>query len=148
LPVDNTAPDRARAERVPTAPVENKASAEVLVVEDEGSLRDVLSETVRELGHQVVEATTGDEALARLRERTYDLVMLDLRLPDVDGQAVWQRALARDPRLAARVVFMTGDIMSAGTQRFLDQTGRPFLIKPFTVEELGRVIGEVLATSG
>jgi two-component system NtrC family sensor kinase len=148
LPVDNTAPDRARAERVPTAPVENKANAEVLVVEDEGSLRDVLSETVRELGHQVVEATTGDEALARLRERTYDLVMLDLRLPDVDGQAVWQRALARDPRLAARVVFMTGDIMSAGTQRFLDQTGRPFLIKPFTVEELGRVIGEVLATSG
>jgi two-component system NtrC family sensor kinase len=125
--------------------VENKATADVLEVEDENALRDLLSETVRELGHQVVEATTGREALARLRERPYDLVMLDLRLPDVDGQAVWQ-ALARDPRLAARVVFMTGDIMSAGTQRFLDQTGRPFLIKPFTVEELGRVIGDVLAT--
>ena len=95
-----------------------------------------------------MEATTGGEALARLRERTYDLVMLDLRLPDLDGQAVWQRALARDPRLAARVVFMTGDIMSAGTQRFLDQARRPVLIKPFTVEELGRVIGEVLATAG
>jgi signal transduction histidine kinase/CheY-like chemotaxis protein len=145
LPVDNTAPDRARSARAPAAPVENKANADVLVVEDENALRDLLSETVRELGHQVVEATTGREALARLRERPYDLVMLDLRLPDVDGQAVWQ-ALARDPRLAARVVFMTGDIMSAGTQRFLDQTGRPFLIKPFTVEELGRVIGDVLAT--
>jgi two-component system NtrC family sensor kinase len=70
--------------------------------------------------------------------------MLDLRLPDVDGQAVWERALAPDPQLAGRVVFMTGDIMSAETQGFLDHTARPFLLKPFTMEDVGRVISEVL----
>src|SRR5437899_3464927 len=122
------------------------AAADVLVVEDEDSLRGLLTEVIHGLGHQVVEATTGEEALARLqREWAYDLVMLDLRLPDVDGQVVWQRALASHPGLANRFVFMTGDIMSAETQGFLDDTGRPFLIKPFTMEQVGRVVSEVLA---
>lgn len=121
------------------------ATADVLIVEDEDPLRGLIAEAVRHLGHQVVEATTGQEALDRLQQRSYDVVMLDLRLPDVQGQAVWQQALAPDPQLAARVVFMTGDIMSAGTQSFLDETGRPFLQKPFTIEQVGRVVSEVLA---
>jgi len=116
----------------------------VLVVEDEEPLRGLVVEVIHALGHHVVEATTGHEALARLRERSYDLVLLDLRLPDVDGQSVWERALAPDPQLAGRVVFMTGDIMSAETQGFLDETARPFLLKPFTMEEVGRVVSEVL----
>jgi two-component system NtrC family sensor kinase len=145
LPAGTEASPRASAAQTTIAPATATAAADVLLVEDETSLRRALGDAVRELGYQVVEAATGREALARLRERTYDLVMLDLRLPDLDGQAVWQRALADDPQLAARVVFMTGDIMSAGTERFLEQTGRPFLMKPFTVEQLGRVIGEVLS---
>ena len=129
----------------PGPPSTAVAPADVLVVEDEEPLRGLVVEVIHGLGHHVVEATTGHEALARLRERSYDLVVLDLRLPDVDGQAVWERALAPDPRLAARVVFMTGDIMSAETQGFLDEAGRPFLLKPFTMEEVGRVVTEVLA---
>jgi signal transduction histidine kinase len=121
------------------------ASADVLVVEDEDPLRGLVTEVMRGLGHQVIEATTGQEALNLLETRTYDLVMLDLRLPDVDGQAVWQRAIAPHPRLAGRVVFMTGDIMSSETQEFLDETGRPCLMKPFTIEQVGRVVNEVLA---
>src|SRR5262249_21677359 len=121
------------------------AGANVLVVEDEAPLRGLVTEVMHGLGHHVGEATTGHEALVRLRERTWDLVMLDLRLPDVDGLTVWERALAPDPRLAGRVVFMTGDIMSAETQGFLDAAGRPFLLKPFTMEEVGRVVSEVLA---
>lgn len=143
LPVEETAeaaPAEATAQALPVV-----GSGDVLVVEDEESLRELVTEVIHGLGHQVVEATTGHEALARLQERPYDLIVLDLRLPDVDGQAVWQRALAPDPRLASRVVFMTGDIMSAETHGFLDQAGRPFLIKPFTMEEVGRVVSEVLS---
>jgi len=121
------------------------ASADVLVVEDEEPLRGLVTEVMRGLGHQVIEATTGHDALSLLETRTYDLVMLDLRLPDVDGQAIWQRAIAPHPRLAGRVVFMTGDIMSSETQEFLDETGRPCLMKPFTIEQVGRVVNEVLA---
>src|SRR5262249_34524973 len=60
------------------------AGANVLVVEDEAPLRGLVTEVMHGLGHHVGEATTGHEALVRLRERTWDLVMLDLRLPDVD----------------------------------------------------------------
>jgi signal transduction histidine kinase len=138
------------AEAAAPAPSEPRGAAvaggNVLVVEDEGPLREALTEVLQGLGHRVVGAATGHEALGRLRERTWDLVMLDLRLPDVDGQAVWERALASDRRLAGRVVFMTGDIMSAETQGFLDEVRRPFLLKPFTMEEVGRVVSEVLAT--
>ncbi len=144
LPIGDEA-EAAPAE-APAHPLPAVAAADVLVVEDEDSLRGLLTEVIHGLGHQVVEATTGEEALARLqREWAYDLVMLDLRLPDVDGQVVWQRALASHPGLANRFVFMTGDIMSAETQGFLDDTGRPFLIKPFTMEQVGRVVSEVLA---
>ena len=144
LPVGESA--EAAAPAPPGPSVTAMTGADVLVVEDEEPLRGLVTEVIHGLGHQVVEATTGHEALARLRERSYDLVVLDLRLPDVDGQAVWERALASDPRLATRVVFMTGDIMSAETQGFLDEAGRPFLLKPFTMEEVGRVVSEVLTT--
>jgi len=136
----------AAAAPAPSSPSTAVARADVLVVEDEEPLRGLVAEVIHALGHHVVEATTGNEALARLRERPYDLVLLDLRLPDVDGQAVWESALALDPQRAGRVVFMTGDIMSAETQGFLDDTARPFLLKPFTMEDVGRVISEVLAT--
>ena len=122
-------------------------AADVLVVEDEDPLREAVTDVMRGLGHQVVEATTGQQALSLLGERTYDLVMLDLRLPDVDGQTIWQRAIAPDPRLAGRVVFMTGDTMSAETQEFLDETRRPCLMKPFTIEQVGRVVSQVLTAA-
>ena len=144
LPVNEHA--EAEAPAPPGPRVAAVAGGNVLVVEDEEPLREALTEILHGLGHRVVGATTGYEALGRLRERTWDLVMLDLRLPDVDGQAVWERALAPDPRLAGRVVFMTGDIMSAETQGFLDEARRPFLLKPFTMEEVGRVVSEVLST--
>jgi signal transduction histidine kinase len=144
LPVDEHA--EAEAPVLSGSQVVAVAGGNVLVVEDEDPLREALTEVLHGLGHRVVGAMTGLEALGRLREPTWDLVMLDLRLPDVDGQAVWERALAPDPRLAGRVVFMTGDIMSAETQAFLDEARRPFLLKPFTMEEVGRVVSEVLAT--
>jgi signal transduction histidine kinase len=144
LPIDEHAETAAPAPPQPR--VAATASGNVLVVEDEEPLREALTEVLHGLGHRVVGATTGHEALSRLRERTWDLVMLDLRLPDVDGQVVWERALAPDSRLAGRVVFMTGDIMSGETQGFLEEARRPFLLKPFTMEDVGRVVSEVLAT--
>jgi two-component system NtrC family sensor kinase len=129
----------------PPPPLPAVGTADVLIVEDEEPLRALIAEAVRDLGHHVVEAATGQEALDRLQERGYDLVILDLRLPDIEGQAIWRVALAPDPRLATRVIFMTGDIMSAETQRFLGEAGRPVLIKPFTIEQVGRAVSEVLA---
>jgi two-component system NtrC family sensor kinase len=70
---------------------------------------------------------------------------LDLRLPDIDGKLVWQRIVTRDPAIAAKVIFMTGDTMSPETQTFLREAGRPVLTKPLTIDRVGRIVDEILA---
>jgi len=70
--------------------------------------------------------------------------ILDLRLPDVDGKAVWEWITRHRPVLADRVVFMTGDTLSPGSHRFLEAAGRPILPKPVAMEELNRMVDTVL----
>lgn len=120
--------------------------ATVLVVDDEASLRSLLIEVFGVLGHQVETAATGQEAITKLEQQAYDLITLDLRLPDISGQDIWRWILKRNPDLAPRVVFMTGDTMSAETQEFLQGTGRPVLTKPLTMEGIHRAVDEILGS--
>jgi len=87
---------------------------------------------------------TGAQALEKLGEGDYDVVMLDLRLPDIDGRAIWQWIGAHRPAILGRVVFMSGDTMSAETQQFLRDTGRPVLTKPLTIERVRAMVDETL----
>jgi len=61
-------------------------------------------------------------------------------MPDVSGQQIFQRWSADRPDLAERVVFLTGDIVSADLQDFLTSTGRPFLPKPFEFDAVVRAL--------
>ena len=119
--------------------------ASVLVVDDEDRLRAILTDVLKTLGHRVEPAGNGTQAIEKLSATGYDLVMLDLRLPDVDGRGVWQWITEHRPASAGRVVFMTGDTMSGDTQRFLSDTGRPVVTKPLTIERVRAVVDEVLA---
>jgi signal transduction histidine kinase/ActR/RegA family two-component response regulator len=119
----------------------------ILVVDDHDQLRGLVTEVVTGLGHQVDEAPSGQEAVARLARDDYDVVLLDLRLPDLDGQAIWRWLLADRPALAPRVIFMTGDTMSDETQTFLMKADRPVLTKPLTVERIRRAVNEALTAS-
>jgi len=95
-------------------------------------------------GHRPVAAATGHAAMESLARDTYDVVMLDLRLPDVDGKAVWQWIARHRPALADRVVFMTGDMLTSSSNRFLQEAGRPVLPKPVAMDELNRMVDTVL----
>ena len=118
--------------------------ARVLVVDDNDELRGLVTEVVNGLGHEVEETASGQDAVARLARDDYDVVLLDIRLPDLDGKAIWGRLVADRPALAARVIFMTGDTMSDETQTFLTQAGRPVLTKPLTIERIRRAVNEAL----
>jgi signal transduction histidine kinase/ActR/RegA family two-component response regulator len=138
----------ADVETLPSAPVAAAAPAparraRVLVVDDEPRLRRLLVEVLRGGGHDVEEAATGQEALSRLQNGTYDCVIMDLRLPDVDGRTIWQWLVEHKPALALKLAFMTGDTMSAETERFLAETARPVLTKPFPIDRIGRVLEEI-----
>ena len=119
----------------------------VLVVDDETALRKTLAEVLQTFGHTVETSATGRDALARMEAEPCDVVTLDLRLPDIDGKEVWRRVLARDPALAARVIFLTGDTMSPESQKFLQEAARPVLTKPLTIDRVAGLIQDILAAN-
>jgi CheY-like chemotaxis protein len=130
----------------PTRPTGTRG-ARILLIEDEPSLRSVLIDVLAGMGHAVDEAPTGQAALERLQQASYELIALDLKLPDTDGQSIWRWVRSHRPDLAPRVMFMTGDTMSAETQKFLADAGCPVLNKPLAIAQIARMVNQVLGTS-
>jgi PAS domain S-box-containing protein len=133
---------------VPATPAAQPISAptrpcRVLVVDDEPSMRSAMSTFLRSLGHEVTVASGGFDARRLLADTEYDAILLDLRMGDVSGDVLYHELRTRDPRQAARVVFVTGDTQSDAARRFLTEAGRPSLSKPFQLDDLATVIAAV-----
>jgi PAS domain S-box-containing protein len=131
--------------RLPDEPADAAAVADssplsILIVDDEPAIRFALRKYLESQGHQVVDAANGREAESRLAERSFDRIVLDLRMPEMSGDELFKRLLDKKPEVASRVVFLTGDVDSARAREFLESTGRPFLGKPFSFEELGAAL--------
>ena len=141
LPVDR--PHSARQfkqdEEAPEA-----ANGSILIVEDEEEIAHMLAEFLEPLGHQVIFAETGRVALNRLKDHRFDLVLTDLRMPDLDGQQFYEELRNRDPDLASKTVFVTGDTLSGNFESFLAETGRPVIEKPFTPREIREIVSTEL----
>jgi PAS domain S-box-containing protein len=130
----------------PSAPsMEAVRGASVLLVEDERALAVAVAEALTDAGLQVVHAGDGDEALARLRQAPYDVVICDLKMPRVDGKTVYRAIAAATPSLARRVIFVTGDVAGTDAERFLEETGCRWLAKPFRLADLLRAVRDTLA---
>ena len=130
----------------PTAEeLEAFAGRRVLVVEDEPALAAAVSDSLVDAGFVVDRAGNGEEALARVRERLYDLVICDLKMPRVDGMAFYRAIAATAPELTARLIFVTGDVVGAEAERFLEESGCRWLAKPFRLGDLLRAARDVLA---
>ena len=106
-------------------------SLRVLVVDDEASVRVSLQRYLAGKGHQVETTASGEDALVRLKGSKYDAVILDMRMPDLSGEQLFERLRSNDPSHAERVIFTTGDLVNEQMRRFLDGTGRPCVSKPF-----------------
>jgi CheY-like chemotaxis protein len=119
--------------------------ASVLLVEDESALAAAVSEALTDAGLHVDHAGDGEEALARVRQTTYDAVICDLKMPRVDGKMLYRAIAAATPALARRVIFVTGDVAGTDAERFLEETGCAWLAKPFRLGDLLRTVRETLA---
>jgi PAS domain S-box-containing protein len=115
----------------------------ILIVDDEPEIRDMLADILRGADHEVATAGSGREALARIAAERYDVVVTDIRMPDMDGRALFQQIRERWPRLASRVVFVTGDTLTPALREFVDHSGRPVLEKPFLPADVRRIVGEL-----
>jgi len=120
----------------------------ILVVEDEVEIAQMMAEVLRRDGHEIVLASSGREALARLQSEPVDLILSDLRMPDLDGPGLHRELAAVAPALARRVVFVTGDVLTPETDRFLGETGLPVLEKPLDPYDLRLKVRAYLAELG
>lgn len=132
LPLVASAP--ATASTVPESQVSGPKNLEILVVDDEAPIRLAISRFLEKAGHTVVMVDSGSKALEAARDRMFDAIFLDIRMPDISGQTVFRQWQTKRPDLAERVVFLTGDIVSEDLFQFLTGTGRPFIAKPFNLE--------------
>jgi two-component system NtrC family sensor kinase len=119
----------------------------ILVVDDEADIREALVEILAGARHRVVTAGSGREALVRMAAEHYDVILTDIRMPDLDGRALYQQIEQRWPGKGGRVIFVTGDTLTSALREFVSESGRPVIEKPFLPSEVRRVVAE-LVTSG
>jgi two-component system NtrC family sensor kinase len=130
----------------PSQPVKAPATSgtlRVLVVDDEPHILHYMRATLESWGHTVEVASDGTEAVERALVIPFDVIICDLRMPRLGGREMYNNLARQYPDIARRVIFATGDTVRGDTLQFLEQLGRPFLHKPFTLAELRTVLGNV-----
>jgi CheY-like chemotaxis protein len=103
----------------------------VLVVDDEAGLREMMDEALAGQGARVETAPGGREALEILARVPVDVLVLDVRMPEVSGTDLWSQVSQANPALARRTVFCTGDVVGTETLTLIAETGCPSVSKPF-----------------
>ncbi len=120
------------------------APARILAIEDEPTVAQLIVDVLREQGHDVEAVLDGQEGLRRLVRNRYDLIICDLRMPHLDGRAVYQSLQRTRSQLLNRILFITGDVLAEQTWDFLEPNRLPHLAKPFLVEELRLAVSRLL----
>ncbi|MBI4475969.1 MAG: response regulator [Acidobacteria bacterium] len=141
--------ERHRAPRLPQAGVadrqpRNKARPRILVVDDEASIREVLSKTLALAEYDVDVANDGSSALERLRSGEYDLLITDLKMPGVDGLTVIREVRRSNPSMP--IIIVTGYSTEAAAIEAINLGVNGYLTKPFRVPRIlaaaARALGE------
>lgn len=114
----------------------------ILLVDDEPKLRDVLSVALSDLGYRVVEANSGAAALEMLNREDVDLVLTDLRMPEVTGYELLRECKRLDPDLP--VVLLTAYSSIKDAVRAIKEGAFDFISKPFEIDELAATVGNAL----
>jgi PAS domain S-box-containing protein len=112
----------------------------ILIVDDESEIRDTLTEILADPRHRVIAVASGREALQRIAAERYDVIFTDIRMPDMDGRALYRKIEERWPGQAGRVVFVTGDTLTACLREFVNESGRPVIEKPFLPGDVRKVV--------
>ena len=117
-------------------------SDEILVVDDEPQMLIAVEETLRRRGYAVTTAASGVEALCRMKERFFNLLLTDMRMPEVSGLDLLKKARATCPHTPVVLLTAYGTIENA--VEAMKQGAFDYLLKPFSSESLEQVVGRAL----
>lgn len=107
----------------------------VLLVDDEPAICKALATALTRAGFRVSSALSGEHAMSVIRNEPVDVLVTDLRIPDMRGDAFFELAAAIQPHLRTRTLFTTGDITERA-QELIEACRCPLLRKPFDLKDL------------
>jgi DNA-binding NtrC family response regulator len=112
--------------------------AHILVVDDERSTLDALEVILYRAGHAVLTATSGAEALAHLQQQEVDVLLSDVKMPEMDGLALLRQIKAQDPGIVAVIISGHQDVVTA--VQAMKEGAFDYLVKPFGRDEVVRTV--------
>ncbi|MEI6084577.1 MAG: ATP-binding protein [Verrucomicrobiota bacterium] len=131
-----TVPDR--------SPNLNGTGKRILIIDDEDGILALTRDLLLEEQFTVETASDGAAGLRKARATPFDVILCDWKMPGLTGGQVYEQLRRTHPELAARMVFMTGDVVSDTTRQFLDNNERACIAKPFSIDEFHNIIAGML----
>ena len=115
----------------------------ILLVEDGPAISKFCVRILSAEGFEVDSVGNGKLAQHALEKKQYDLCLVDIRTPEMNGMEFYQYLKKEYPEIINKVIFTTGDLLTGDTKAFLKETNRPYLPKPFTPDELRAKVREL-----
>jgi len=123
------------------------ARSRILALDDEPSIRAFLKKVLASAGMDCDPYQDGAQALEGLRDTTYDVMLIDHRMPGMSGTEFYDAAIESRPELARRAVFMSGDVLNPDLRGFATKRGIRLLAKPFDIDAVIRVVREAMQSA-
>jgi CheY-like chemotaxis protein len=116
----------------------------IVIVDDDDFVRESMEMILEGVGHRIRSTASGHEALRWLEEEPCDLLIVDFKMPEIDGPDLYRQVLARWPVGGPRVLFVSGYAEVSGYERDPEVLAVPLLFKPFTLGDLFTAVDRAL----
>ena len=120
----------------------------ILVVEDNDKNRKLVRDVLTFKGYEIIEAETGEEGVRLAQERHPSLVLMDIRLPGIDGIEALRQLRAEEATREIPIMAMTASVMTADRQKITDAGFDAFQSKPLKVKDFAAAVARLLDHPG
>ena len=122
--------------------IESSRKANILVVDDDLYIGDLIRDSLKDQGHNVIVVDNGEEAIELFKENHFDIAFIDYMLPGVTGLEVIRKARSDNPQTA--LILITGSVTSYIAEEAVAEGATSFLQKPFTFEQIRNVVATAI----
>jgi CheY-like chemotaxis protein len=116
----------------------------ILVIDDEPLVAALMTDILGLEGYKVDTAKNGREGVEKIAARSYDVILSDLRMPELDGVGLYRELEQQHPHLLPRLAFVSGTTEPPEYASFLERTGATVLGKPFGITDVHRLVQRIL----
>jgi len=125
-------------------PATEARRAHILVIDDEPLVAALMADILGLEGYEVDTAKNGREGVEKIAARSYDVILSDLRMPELDGVGLYRELEQQHPHLLPRLAFVSGTTEPPEYASFLERTGATVLGKPFGITDVHRLVQRIL----